>query len=189
MRVIAGLYKGHSLKTLAGLDVRPTSDRLRETLFNILAPKIANTRFLDICAGSGAVAIEALSRGASFALLIEVSKQATKVIQDNITHCKIPSNYIQITTSDALSSLKKLEKNNALFDIVYFDPPYKSSIYLPVLQYLGEVTFLSDTSIVIVEHHSKFILPEIIGQLNCYRRLKQGETELSFYEVTKYNVN
>lgn len=188
MRVIAGIYKGHSLKTLAGLDVRPTSDRLRETLFNILAPKIANTRFLDICAGSGAVAIEALSRGASFALLIESSKNATKIIQNNINHCKISKEHVQIITSDALSFLKKLEKNNSLFDIVYFDPPYKSTIYLPILQYLGEASFLSDTSIIIVEHLSKFPLPDIIGQLNCYRKLKQGETELSFYQIAKENT-
>ncbi|MBI4854742.1 MAG: 16S rRNA (guanine(966)-N(2))-methyltransferase RsmD [Acidobacteria bacterium] len=183
MRVIAGNYKGRNLRTLEGLDVRPTSDRLRETLFNILSPYIEDSHFLDICSGSGAVAIEALSRGAIEAALIEVSRKATQVIYENLEHCKISKTQAKIFCSDATIALKELGKNNSLFDIVYFDPPYKSNIYLPVLALLGEKKILSDDAIVVVEHHSKIPMPEIVGQLNCYRKLKQGETELSFYKI------
>jgi 16S rRNA (guanine(966)-N(2))-methyltransferase RsmD len=183
MRVIAGNYKGRKLRTVAGLDVRPTSDRLRETLFNILAPYIIDSNFLDICSGSGAVAIEALSRGAKQAILIESSRQAIKVIYENIGNCKISNTEIKLLHTEAMAALKQLSKDNCSFDIVYFDPPYKSNIYLPVLQLLGDKTILSDTAIVVVEHHSKSPLPEIIGLLNCYRTLKQGETQLSFYQI------
>jgi len=183
MRVIAGNYKGRNLRTVAGLDVRPTSDRLRETLFNILAPYIVDCNFLDICSGSGAVAIEALSRGAKEATLIEISRQAIKVINENIEHCQIPKTEAKVLPIEATTALKQLSKNSSSFDIVYFDPPYKSNIYLPVLEFLGDKAILSDTAIVIVEHHSKSPLPEIIGHLNCYRKLKQGETQLSFYQI------
>lgn len=183
MRVIAGTYKGRTLDTLPGLDVRPTSDRLRETLFNILAPRIVDANFLDICAGSGAVAIEALSRGAKHSTFIESSRKATKVISKNIAYCKIPIENIEILSTDALIALKLLAKNNSCFDIIYFDPPYQSNIYLPVLEFLGNNNLVLNSSIVIAEHHSKSPLPEIVGLLNCYRVLKQGETQLSFYKI------
>ncbi len=182
MRVIAGNYKGRKLRTVAGLDVRPTSDRLRETLFNILTPYIMDSCFLDICSGSGAVAIEALSRGARQATLIECSRQAIKTIYENIEHCKISNTEAKVFCAEATTVLNQLGKDNYLFDIVYFDPPYKSNIYLPTLQFLGDKTILSDRAIVVVEHHSKSPLPEIIGLLNCYRTLKQGEAQLSFYQ-------
>ncbi|KAF0248659.1 MAG: RsmD family RNA methyltransferase [bacterium] len=184
MRVIAGNYKGRKLHTVAGLDVRPTSDRLRETLFNILTPYIVDSHFLDICSGSGAVAIEALSRGARQATLIERSRQAIKIIYENIEHCKISTIEAKVLYTEATTALKQLGENNYLFDIVFFDPPYQSNIYLPVLQFLGDKTILSDTAIVVVEHHSKSPLPEIIGLLDCYRTIKQGETQLSFYKLT-----
>src|SRR5687767_12703737 len=107
MRVIAGIYKGRNLRTVTGLDVRPTSDRLRETLFNILMNRITGARFLDICAGSGAVAIEALSRGAEQVTLIEASRRAVRVIYDNIEHCNIDDETnTEVLYFDALTALK-----------------------------------------------------------------------------------
>ncbi len=183
MRVIAGIYKGRTLNTLPGLEIRPTSDRLRETLFNILAPYIVDANFLDICAGSAAVGIEALSRGASHSTFIESSRKALKIIDKNITYCEIPKEQVDILSTDAIIGLKQLTKNNCFFDIIYFDPPYQSNIYLPVLKYLGNNNLVKSNSIIIVEHHSKSPLPEIIGVLNCYRVLKQGETQLCFYKI------
>src|SRR5215212_1745841 len=107
MRVIAGQYKGRNLRTVTGLDVRPTSDRLRETIFNILAPRIDGARFLDICAGSGAVSIEALSRGASHVTLIEAARKAVRVIYNNIEHCHIESE-AEVLYFDAMTALKQL---------------------------------------------------------------------------------
>lgn len=182
MRVIAGIYKGRTLRTVAGLDVRPTSDRLRETVFNILASRIEGARFLDICAGSGAVAIEALSRGAAHVTLIEAARRAVQTIYHNIEHCQIETEQVaEILYIDALTALKQLSHRNTLFDIVYFDPPYQSDIYRPILEFLGTKELLAPDALVMVEHHTKNPLPVTLGQLRCYRTLKQGETVLNFY--------
>lgn len=181
MRVIAGLYKGRNLRTVAGLDVRPTSDRLRETLFNILAPRISGTQFLDICAGSGAVGIEALSRNAAHATFIEASRRAVRAIYENIEHCHIEEADAEVIYLDALAALKQLANRGRAFDIVYFDPPYRSPLYLPVLERLGAGSLLNAEAIVVVEHHSKMELPETVGALQHYRELRQGESFLAFY--------
>jgi 16S rRNA (guanine966-N2)-methyltransferase len=183
MRVIAGFYKGRNLRAVPGLDVRPTSDRLRETLFNILSGQIEGARFLDICAGSGAVGIEALSRGASHVTLIEASRKAVRVIYENIEHCHIDTESdAEVLYFDAMVALKQLNNRGRQFDIVYFDPPYRSNIYLPVLEYLGSgINLLSPDSTLIAEHHSKLVLPDVVGALRHYRLLRQGETSLSFY--------
>ncbi len=181
MRVIAGIYKGRNLRAVAGLDVRPTSDRLRETLFNILMGRIEGAQFLDICAGSGAIGIEALSRGAAHVTLIEASRRAVRAIYDNIKHCQIDED-AEVLYFDAITALKQLCNRGRCFDIVYLDPPYQSNVYQPVLEFLGSRNLLAPNGIVIVEHHSKVILPDIIGALRRYRELRQGETSLSFYD-------
>jgi 16S rRNA (guanine(966)-N(2))-methyltransferase RsmD len=184
MRIIAGTYKGRNLRTVAGLAVRPTSDRLRETLFNILAGRITDAQFLDICAGSGAVAIEALSRGAAHVTLIEASRRAVRVIYDNLEHCQIDTDLMaEILYFDALTALKQLSHRERRFDIVYVDPPYNSQIYIPILEFLAGKTLLASDGLVIVEHHSKLVLPDSIGILRRYRALQQGETSLSFYHT------
>ena len=181
MRVIAGLYKGRNLRAVPGLDVRPTSDRLRETLFNILAGRIIGTSFLDICAGSGAVGIEALSRGARQVTFVEASRRAVRAIYDNIEHCHVESD-AEVLYFDAMAALKQLSHRHRQFDIVYFDPPYRSNVYLPVLEFLGAgKNLLAPDAMVIVEHHSKLILPDLVGDLRRYRVLRQGVTSLDFY--------
>src|SRR5438046_7649966 len=127
MRVIGGIHRGRRLRAVRGLAVRPTSDRLRETLFNILAPRIGGSRFLDICAGSGAVGIEALSRGATEVTFIERSRQACVAIEANLASLGITRS--TIIKHDAAASLKKLARESAQFDLVFFDPPYASEIY------------------------------------------------------------
>src|SRR5689334_11571765 len=130
MRVIAGIYKGRRLKTLEGSALRPTSDRMRETLFNILAPRIEGARLLDLCAGSGAIGIEALSRGAAHVTFVEASRKAASVISENLRHCGIRENY-RFIARDALAALKYAARDNQQFDIIYFDPPYDSDLYSP----------------------------------------------------------
>src|SRR5258705_9764698 len=115
MRVIGGIHRGRRLRAVRGLAVRPTSDRLRETLFNILAPRIGGSRFLDICAGSGAVGIEALSRGAAEATFIESSRHACAVIEANLASLGITQ--ATIFKHDATDSLKRLERESVQFDI------------------------------------------------------------------------
>jgi 16S rRNA (guanine966-N2)-methyltransferase len=182
MRVIGGVYRGRRLRTVGGLAVRPTSDRLRETLFNILAPRIVGSRFLDICAGSGAVGIEALSRGAIEVTFIDRSRAACNVIGSNLNALGITSNATTVNR-DAASALKHLEHESARFDVVYFDPPYASEIYGQVLKQLGSGVLLSPGAIVIVEHLAKTHHEPEYDKLRVLREVKQGESALAFYET------
>ena len=171
MRIIAGAYKGRNLKSPPSLQVRPTSDRLRETLFNVIAPRIEGARFLDLCAGSGAVGIEALSRGASHVTFIDRSRRSCQLIESNVLLCRIPEEQYVIYQMPAEEYLRQSKKEP--WDIVFFDPPYKEDY----LRTLG----LLDHGLVIVEHHHKNPLPETIGKLVRTRILKQGDSSLSFY--------
>lgn len=192
LRIIAGKYRGRNLKSPPSLAVRPTSDRLRETLFNVIAPRIAGARFLDLCAGSGAVGIEALSRGAGYVTFVDHSRKMCTLIQSNLDLCGIEKNESEVIQAEADDYLRraiapkpdrKLNQDSS-WDIVFFDPPYASD-YLGVLHALGaEASFLLvQNGLLIVEHHHKNELPETIGKLKRYRVLKQGESALTFYEV------
>ena len=174
MRVIAGAYKGRHLKSPPSLAVRPTSDRLRETLFNIIAPRIEDVRFLDLCAGSGAVGIEALSRGARHATFVDRSRRSCQLIESNVQLCRIPEEQFEIYQMTAEDFLRQSKEYP--WEIVFFDPPYQED-YLRTLNLLGEYEGL-----VIVEHHHKNQLPVTIGNLVRTRILKQGDSSLSFYE-------
>src|SRR5262245_25331091 len=182
MRVIAGIYKGRRLKTLEGLSVRPTSDRLRETLFNILAPRIEGARFADVCAGSGAIGIEALSRGARHVTFIESSLKAARIISENLRNCGIREDY-RVINRDALRALKNLASEQAQFDVIYFDPPYDSEIYTPVMWLVAKHDLLSEDGVVIVEHRRHTPLEPNYDQLRPYRQLAQGESLLTFFNV------
>lgn len=182
MRVIGGTHRGRRLRAVGGQEVRPTSDRLRETLFNILTPSIEGSRFLDICAGSGAVGIEALSRGASEVTLIERSRHACAVIEANLTALGIRSQ-ITIVKSDVAAALKRFDKEARQFDLVFFDPPYASDLYDQVMRQLGSGHLLSAAARVLVEHRTKTPPKPEYGKLRIYREVKQGESSLAFYEA------
>lgn len=182
MRVIAGIYKGRRLKALEGSSVRPTSDRMRETLFNILAPRIEGARFLDLCAGSGAIGIEALSRDAGHVTFVESSRKATSVISENLRHCEIRKGYTFIA-KDALVALRYFAQEKQQFDIVYFDPPYDSEIYFPVLWQIARNNVLAEDGILIVEHRRQLVLAPNYDDLRPYRELPQGDSCLTFYRM------
>ena len=186
MRIIAGKYRGRNLKSPPSLEVRPTSDRLRETLFNVIAPRIENARFLDLCAGSGAVGIEALSRGAARVTFVDRSRKMCELIKSNIDLCRIERSESEVVQAEALDYLRrfiaKQPDSGKPWDIVFFDPPYAID-YLPMLETLGarSASLLTEKGLLIVEHHHKTDLPETLGDLNRYRVLKQGDSALSFY--------
>jgi 16S rRNA (guanine(966)-N(2))-methyltransferase RsmD len=184
MRVITGLYKGRRLKTLEGMRVRPTSDRLRETLFNVLAPRIEGARFADLCAGSGAVGIEALSRGADQVFFVESSRKAAAVISENLRHCGVKEG-ARVVNRDVLTALKYFAQHEMQFDICYFDPPYDSEIYSPVLWLLAKSNLLAADGRVIVEHRRQLPLAPNYDDLRPYREIIQGESCLTFYEKMK----
>lgn len=185
MRVIAGKYRGRNLKSPPSLEVRPTSDRLRETLFNIIASRIQGSRFLDLCAGSGAIGIEALSRGAAHVTFVDRSRKMCGLVEANLDLCKIPeeeTDVVQAEASDFLS--RSLVAKKEPWDLVFFDPPYANN-YNKVLNALSNQTneLLTGDGLVIVEHHHKKGLPNETGTLHRTRILKQGDSSLSFYQV------
>src|SRR6266478_4237154 len=163
MRVIAGTHRSRILKSLKGLALRPTSDRLRETLFNVLAPNIAGSRFVDLFAGTGAIGIEALSRAAAEVVFIENHAPAVTLIRCNLESMGINT-------------------GAPAFDHIFLDPPYAAAAdYSRVLEFVGSADLLAPGGIVIAEHRRNFDLPEEPGALKRFRVLKQGDAALSFY--------
>lgn len=182
MRIIGGIYRGRRLRAVEGLAVRPTSDRLRETLFNIIAPRIEGSRFLDICAGSGAVAIEALSRGAGTATLIDNSRRACAAIEANLQTLGIKRE-AAVINRDAVAALKRLAEESKQFDIVFLDPPYASEIYDTLMHKIATTALLSNDAIVVVEHRAKTPPAAGYGELKLFREVKQGESAIAFYKA------
>jgi len=197
VRIIAGQYRSRQLKSLRGLALRPTSDRLRETLFNVLGSEVAGGHFLDIFAGTGAVGIEALSRGAAEAVFIENHAPAAALIRKNLESLGIRSG-TTVLVKDALRGLSALvarRKGQPAFTHVFLDPPYANAEdYLRVLRFLANAEFLARDAIVVAEHRDTFELParvsglalaspdsNSIGALQRVRILKQGDAALSFY--------
>lgn len=183
MRIIAGKFRGRRLKSPPGAQTRPTSDRLRETLFNILAPRIEGARLLDLCAGTGAVGIEALSRGASHVTFVDQSRKMCGLIEANLDSLEVAADDREVVVATAFDYLRRLVKNSGpAFDILFFDPPYASD-YDALLNYAGEQAsqILNAEGIVVVEHHKKKVLQTQFSALTRYRELKQGDSVISFY--------
>ena len=149
MRVIAGKARRVPLKTLEGMDTRPTQDRIKETLFNMLQYDLADCCFLDLFAGSGGIGIEALSRGAGFAVFVEQNPKAAEIIRENLKATKLEEQAL-VMNCDALSALKRLE-GKYRFDYIFMDPPYNHELEKSVLTYLAESSLLAEEGIIIVE--------------------------------------
>ncbi|HEX4007486.1 MAG TPA: 16S rRNA (guanine(966)-N(2))-methyltransferase RsmD [Acidobacteriaceae bacterium] len=185
MRVIAGEYRSRPLLAPRGLDTRPTSDRLRETLFNVLAPRIAGATFLDLYAGSGAVGIEALSRGAREVIFVEQADAPTKAIRTNLAGLGIHAGYALEPRSVA-SALKRLTEQGRTADIVFLDPPYAAADeYSLALGLLGgaATSLLAPHALVVAEHEKRRDLDPRFGVLARTRVLRQGDAALSFYQA------
>jgi 16S rRNA (guanine966-N2)-methyltransferase len=187
MRVIAGMYRSRPLEAPRGTATRPTSDRLRETLFNVLAPRIEGARFADLYAGSGAVGIEAISRGAEHVWFAEKAPAALAAIRGNLSKLKVGGGYSieDRSVGELLSSLAKAERQ---LDIVFLDPPYEDAeAYSGTLGLLGRehAALLAPGAVVVVEHQKKAALAERYGALERARVLRQGDVALSFYAVAE----
>ncbi|HVW79294.1 MAG TPA: 16S rRNA (guanine(966)-N(2))-methyltransferase RsmD [Alloacidobacterium sp.] len=186
MRVIAGKFRSRTLTAPKGLDTRPTSDRLRETLFNVLAPRIEGARFLDLYAGSGANGIEALSRGAASVVFVEKAAPAVAAVRANLKALGIVGDY-QLETRSVEAVLKRLTEQAKNFDIVFLDPPYQAAEeYALTMSFLGKdgAALPAGDGVVVAEHHRKQPLDDRYGKLERYRLLEQGDAALSFYRNT-----
>lgn len=185
IRIIAGRFRSRKLTTIPDNRTRPMSDRLRETLFNVIGPKVEGAVFLDCYAGSGAVGIEALSRGATKTWFIESNPKATQVICNNIENLNIPyKTEAEVLAMDVARGLKKLANQGAQFDIVLLTPPYKATgEYTHSLQWLGEGSLLAPEALVIAEHDKHHTLDDSYGALHRTRTLTQGDATLSFFAV------
>jgi 16S rRNA (guanine966-N2)-methyltransferase len=183
MRIIAGKYRSRILKSPPSMNVRPTSDRLRETLFNVIAARMEGARVLDLCAGSGAVGIEALSRGAAHVTFVDQSRKMCGLIETNLDLLEIPEEQTVVVHSEASEFLRQSFRRKAKsWDIAFLDPPYSTN-YLKLLEYFSShaAEFLSPDGLLIVEHHRKNELSDQMGTIIRSRILKQGDSALSFY--------
>lgn len=183
MRVIAGKFRSHLLISPRGGKTRPTSDRLRETLFNVLAPRIEGAIFADLFAGTGAVGIEALSRGAQQVYFAENAKPPLAALEANLKKLKVEAR-ASIETAGTLALLHRLRKQQARLDIVFLDPPYSDEFaYRTTLEILSEQAVLAAGAIVIAEHGRRQPLSDFYGQLQAYRTIEQSESALTFFRV------
>lgn len=193
------IYGNRQLKTLSGQSTRPTSARVREALFNIWQGKIAGCRWLDLCTGTGAMGAEALCRGASFVVGIEQSERACHVIQQNWQQVVQDSQTFQVIRGNVVQRLPKLTGQQ--FDRIYFDPPYASTLYQPILEAIAHHQLLATTGEMAVEHSPDRALPDAIttlpepsklsepsglsktsgATLKSYRQKTYGNTALTFY--------
>lgn len=183
MRVIAGKYRSRALRTLRGTKLRPTSDRLRETLFNILGPAVEAVTFVDLYAGTGAVGIEALSRGARRAIFVEQHEAAAALIRRNVESLGIRAE-AEVLNLDVARAIERLEARRVHAHIIFLDPPYPADKeYGETLEALSESAMLAPDGRVIVEHSRKRELPERVGELELVRVVEQGDAALSFYRL------
>ena len=184
MRVIAGEFRSRRLESPRGMATRPTSDKLRETLFNVLGPRVVGAKFVDLYAGSGAVGIEAISRGAEFVWFAEKAPPAVAAIRANLRALKIAGGYAleDRGTARLLGSLVKSARG---VDMVFLDPPYEATEeYIRTLEFLGAhaAEMLAEGAVVVAEHARKQALAQRFGVLERFRVLEQGDAALSFYE-------
>lgn len=191
MRVIAGHYRSRQFNTLPGLKLRPTSDRLRETLFNVLAAgavPLENSTWFDLFAGSGAIGIEALSRGAAMVYFVEAQRSAAALISNNLASLGISSGF-EVMERDAVQGLRQLAARNVKCDFCFLDPPWAdAAAYNGTLAAIVNAAVLNSGAITIAEHDRRNDSGEAFsgaaGTLKRFRKLVQGDAALSFYAIT-----
>ena len=183
MRVIAGTYRSRRLKGPGKLRLRPTSDRLRETIFNILGPAVEDCLFVDLFAGTGAIGIEAISRGARKAIFIETHAATARLVRENLAALgTLPG--AEVIQEDVIRGLERLVARHLIADFIFLDPPYRGTEeHMRVLEFLDASHLIAPHGVVIAEHHRKTELPERFDRLERTRLLEQGDAALSFYRL------
>jgi len=182
MRVIAGAHKGRRLLQPKGHDLRPTSGRVKEALFSILGKRTEGARFLDLFAGTGAIGIEALSRGAQVAAFVEPTASSLKVLRANVELCGLAVS-AKVYGCSVETFLRRHQSTERPFDIVFADPPYHEGVGASLLSDIARADIIAPGSIVILEHFTKTSLPSEAGRLALIRQYRYGDTSLSVYNA------
>ena len=178
-QIISGALKGKKLFSPKGIKIRPTSDRIRESIFNILAHRIPDSVVLDLFAGTGALGIEALSRGASFAFFIDSDKDAVSLIEKNISACRLQDR-IKIIRADIVKNNVALKNGYPPVDLVFMDPPYNKNLIKPALINLSASSILQKNALIIIEHAQTETLPEYVSEYKLSDQRRYGKTLVSF---------
>lgn len=179
MRVISGSAKGHRLKCIQGLNTRPTGDRVKESVFNIIKNYIPDAKVLDLFSGTGNLSIESLSRGAKSAVMVDNNPQCIKIINENLEHTRL-NDKSKVLKQDVISAIKNI---NDKFDIIFMDPPYNKGHLIPVLNQICNSDILNDDGLIVIERDKKDLLEDIA--FDIVREEQYGETVVSF--LKKYN--
>jgi len=179
LRVIAGIAKGRKLQAPPGIKTRPITDMIKEALFNILQPRILNSSFLDLYAGSGSVGIEALSRGAANAVFVDNDAQAVKIIRQNLDHCKLQG---EVYHSDIFDFLRRMVRQKRSFDIIFADPPFtQENLFKKTINALDSAELISPQGVVIIRVPRNTELSSQLNQIEMVRKNLYGESALYFY--------
>lgn len=182
MRVITGEYGGRRLKAVPGESTRPTTDKIKESLFNMIGPYFDGGNCLDLFAGSGGLAIEAVSRGMDKAVLIDKAAAAIKVIQENIAVTKEEEKF-KVIRGDAARVINNLKSEQQVFDLVFLDPPYAKQQIVSQIEALLDNNMLSPEALIVCEVDKKVDLPETIKQAQVYKSAEYGITKIMIYEL------
>lgn len=186
MRVVAGEYGGRRLKAVPGMKTRPTTDKVKEAMFNIIGPYLEGGQVLDLFAGSGGLSIEAVSRGADHATLVDRQYQAIKTIHENLSVTKEEDKFT-VLKGDAYKMLNKLSKQEQGFDYVFLDPPYKKQQILELMEQLKKLGLLNTDALIICETDQVADLPEELADFELIKKADYGITELTFYRYKEVN--
>jgi 16S rRNA (guanine966-N2)-methyltransferase len=183
MRIIAGEFKGRRLAAVKGR-IRPTSDKVREAIFSILGPAVAEARVLDLFAGTGALSLEALSRGAADAVLVEEKPAALSVLRQNLEALGIQGR-TRVLPLPVSGALRKLAAQGTQFNLIFLDPPYGRGLALNTLEILQDSSLLQPEARVVAEHSHREVLPEQVGRLMLHQCRRYGDTQVAFYGIRK----
>jgi 16S rRNA (guanine966-N2)-methyltransferase len=181
MRVIGGALKGKKLCPIKGLTIRPTTDYLRESIFNILADCVADAVVLDLFAGTGSFGIEALSRGAASAVFVDKHSQAIKALDRNISACSLQERCV-VVRRDVVRGLTFLKSMSQAFNLVFVDPPYDRGLVNRTLHLLDRAQCTSQRAVIVIEHSFHEAAPEMVAGLRRIDQRQHGKTLVSFYE-------
>lgn len=182
LRVISGKARGLKLDAPKNQDVRPTTDRVKESLFNMINSYIMDSNILDLFAGTGSLGIECLSRGAKNCVFVDKSKDSINIVRSNVKKARV-ENESTILNVDFKDAVKRLSTQNQKFDVIFMDPPYYENMFIECLKSIDKFNLLDEDGIIVVEHDTKDLFEDSIGRLNKSREKKYGNTTLTFYKL------